>query len=53
MDDAQKYLESAGFVVEPIAGEKEEDKAYYSYLAEKLQEGIFLLQREPVIEDAV
>lgn len=30
-DDAQKYLESAGFVVEPIAGEKEEDKAGQVY----------------------
>lgn len=26
-DDAQKYLESAGFVVNPVAGEKSEDKA--------------------------
>ena len=30
-DDARKYLESAGFVVEPIAGEKSEDKAGQVY----------------------
>ena len=30
-DDAQKYLESAGFIVEPIAGEEGEDKAGQVY----------------------
>ncbi|MGN1181667.1 MAG: Stk1 family PASTA domain-containing Ser/Thr kinase [Faecalibacillus sp.] len=30
-DDAQKYLESAGFVVNPVAGEKSEDKAGQVY----------------------
>lgn len=50
--DLMKQLSTVAKKGEAIS-ETKEDKAYYSYLAEKLQEGIFLLQREPVIEDAV